>query len=194
MRRAGTSRRDEWLSRPGRRPGSARGSRVADDLVRAFPGPMNTHPRLGRGVLEWGSMFPYCGTGSGLEQLAIRSDGTLRRLAPSAAADTVADILARLGAGGRLFAHRPGSRRRELRRGACRSRTRDFSRCPRLFRSQLRDAVVEIAGLSSVLCTESLLDLGVSSPQLDNARRGFSFSEGRTAGHAHGSGRRSVGG
>ena len=120
-----------------------------------------------------------------LEALAIRSDGryvdcTFGRGGHSGA------ILARLGPGGRLLAID-----RDPQAVAVGRAWRD----PRFAIEHARfsglDAALDAHGFERV--DGVLFDLGVSSPQLDDPARGFSFRAGRAAGHAHGSDRRYLG-
>ncbi|HSR22165.1 MAG TPA: 16S rRNA (cytosine(1402)-N(4))-methyltransferase, partial [Candidatus Eisenbacteria bacterium] len=81
-------------------------------------------------------------------------------------------ILERIGPGGRLL----GIDRDDAALDEARRRLADFEPLPLLRRGDFRDlaAIARDAGLDRV--DGVLLDLGVSSPQLDQAERGFGYS------------------
>jgi len=105
-----------------------------------------------------------------IEGLALRPDGTYLDGTLGGGGHS-SEILARLGPGGRLF----GIDRDQAALDACRERIHDPRFLP--IHGNFHDAkrLLSERGVQSL--DGALLDLGVSSPQLDDGARGFSYHE-----------------
>lgn len=110
--------------------------------------------------------------GACVDALAIRKDGTYLDATLGGAGHSLA-IAQRLGEGGRLI----GIDRDDAALGAARERLKPVWERVTLVKSDfraLKDAAVS-AGVTAL--DGALFDLGVSSPQLDDAARGFSYMQ-----------------
>ena len=127
---------------------------------------------------------PFCWTSawrawsSALDGIYL--DGTLGRAGHSW------EIVRRLNAGGRLI----GLDRDETALEAARQRLAPYADRVTLVHSNFSRVAEVLDELGIPAVDGMLFDLGVSSPQLDDAQRGFSYMARRPPGHAHGPHRR----